>query len=102
MISLLSIRRADGSYYIEVHQPLSRKDSDNPQTMPIKLTDDFQAFLANPGVDKGRFKQSSRRSGLPVKVNVGENSETMGRDYQQLKPIAPFTITQPQPVFEGK
>ncbi|ETT01433.1 L,D-transpeptidase family protein [Providencia sp. PROV188] len=97
-------KEPDGSYYIEVHQPLSRKDSDDPQTMPIKLTEDFQAFLAsNPGIDKAKVQaELSRRSGLPVRVNVGDDSESMKRDYQQLKPIAPFTITQPQPVFEGE
>ncbi|WP_265497962.1 L,D-transpeptidase family protein [Providencia rustigianii] len=94
-------KEADGSYYIEVHQPLSRKETDDPQTMPIKLPDDLKVFLANEGIDKTLVEQElARRSGIPVRVNRDQNIDS-NRQYPKLKPIEPFKITQPQPVFEG-
>nr|WP_308227063.1 L,D-transpeptidase family protein [Providencia vermicola] len=112
-------KEPDGSYYIEVHQPLSKKATDDPQTMPIPLSDDFKRFLENEGIDKSLVeKELARRSGLPVKVNVeqgverqyepeyavngpekSEEASDQGH-YPELKPIDQFTITQPQPVYQ--
>ncbi|MBP6121123.1 MULTISPECIES: L,D-transpeptidase family protein [Providencia] len=100
-------KEADGSYYIEVHQPLSRKESDNPQTMPIKITDDFKRFLENEGIDKELVKKElTRRSGMPVRVNndqgVTEPVSDGENNTQELIPIEPFNISQPEPTYEGK
>ncbi|EMB3081186.1 L,D-transpeptidase family protein [Providencia sp. TYF-12] len=99
-------KEADGSYYIEVHQPLSRTSSDDPQTMPIKLSDDFKRFLENEGVDKGLVeKELARRSGMPVRVNNDQGNsipDTESQTQQGLVPIEPFSISQPEPIYDGK
>lgn len=98
-------KEADGSYYIEVHQPLSRSSKDDPQTMPIKLSDDFKRFLENEGVDKALVqKELARRSGMPVRVNndQGTNEPAHENQYEGLIPIEPFTISQPGPIYDGK
>ncbi|HEF8773674.1 L,D-transpeptidase family protein [Providencia manganoxydans] len=113
-------KEPDGSYYIEVHQPLSKKPSDDPQTMPIALSDDFKRFLENEEIDKALVeKELARRSGLPVKVNKGQDAEIQSQyepeyassedqqdesaneqgKYPELKPIDSFTISQPQPIY---
>jgi len=62
----------DGKRYIEVHQPLSRTEKDDPQTMPIVLTRDIKVFESNKETDKDVMNQAiTRRSGMPVLVNVG-------------------------------
>ncbi|MGG4662324.1 L,D-transpeptidase family protein [Providencia vermicola] len=98
-------KEADGSYYIEVHQPLSRSSHDDPQTMPIKLSDDFKRFLENEGVDKALVqKELARRSGMPVRINndQGTNEPVHENQYEGLTPIEPFTISQPGPIYDGK
>ncbi|MEQ4730805.1 MULTISPECIES: L,D-transpeptidase family protein [Providencia] len=98
-------KETDGSYYIEVHQPLSRTNNDDPQTMPIKLTDDFKRFLENEGVDKALVeKELARRSGMPVRVNndKGNSSSDSETQHEGLVPIEPFTISQPQPIYDHK
>ncbi|XZQ55482.1 MAG: L,D-transpeptidase family protein [Arsenophonus sp.] len=63
-------REPDNSYYIEVHQPLSENESDNPQTMPLIYSNSFKIFLQQPDIDKEIVIQAiARRSGMPVKVN---------------------------------
>ena len=98
-------KEADGSYYIEVHQPLSRSSHDDPQTMPIKLSDDFKRFLENEGIDKALVqKELTRRSGMPVRINndQGTNEPAHENQYEGLTPIKPFTISQPGPIYDGK
>ncbi|BEN30304.1 MULTISPECIES: L,D-transpeptidase family protein [Serratia] len=64
----------DGKRYVEVHQPLSRVESDDPQTMPIALSKAEKAFAADGQTDRAVFDSAVvRRSGMPVLVNVGEN-----------------------------
>uniref|UniRef100_A0A3B0LVR7 Putative L,D-transpeptidase YcfS n=1 Tax=Arsenophonus endosymbiont of Trialeurodes vaporariorum TaxID=235567 RepID=A0A3B0LVR7_9GAMM len=63
-------KEPDGSYYIEVHQPLSKRESDDPQTMPLVYSNEFKAFLQQPGIDQKLVVQAvARRSGMPVRVN---------------------------------
>lgn len=63
----------DGKRYIEVHQPLSRNDKDDPQTMPIALSANFKKFMKSENSDTALIKASiERRSGMPVLVNGGE------------------------------
>lgn len=62
----------DGKRYVEVHQPLSRVESDDPQTMPIALSKAEKAFAADGQTDRAVFDSAVvRRSGMPVLVNVG-------------------------------
>lgn len=63
----------DGKRYIEVHQPLSRTDKDDPQTMPIALTAAMKTFINSPQSDTALIKATlERRSGMPVLVSRGE------------------------------
>lgn len=60
----------DGRRYVEVHQPLSTNDWENPQTMPVAINATFASFIDNPGSDKGLIDQAiTRRAGYPVQVN---------------------------------
>ncbi|WMY95788.1 MAG: L,D-transpeptidase family protein [Arsenophonus sp.] len=63
-------KESDGSYYIEVHQPLSKTESDDPQTMPLIYSDEFKIFLEQEDIDRKLVDEVvARRSGMPVKVN---------------------------------
>lgn len=63
----------DGKRYVEVHQPLSRNDKDDPQTMPIALTAKSKAFINSQKSDTALIKEViARRSGMPVLVSSGE------------------------------
>lgn len=62
----------DGKRWIEVHQPLSHNENDDPQTMPIALSAAGRAFAADPQSDKAVIDAAlSRRSGMPVLVSEG-------------------------------
>ncbi|ATA21992.1 L,D-transpeptidase YcfS [Gibbsiella quercinecans] len=62
----------DGKRYVEVHQPLSRTEKDDPQTMPIALSSSKQAFVNDLQTDKTEFDSAmARRSGMPVLVSSG-------------------------------
>ncbi|MGY3112484.1 hypothetical protein ACVWYV_000715 [Pantoea eucalypti] len=63
----------DGKRYVEVHQPLSHSDKDDPQTMPIAITGDLKKFMKSEKSDSALIKASlTRRSGMPVLVSSGE------------------------------
>ncbi|CNE90307.1 L,D-transpeptidase family protein [Yersinia nurmii] len=62
----------DGKRYVEVHQPLSRTDNDDPQTMPIALSAGVKAFMANGETDTAVVESAIvRRSGMPVLASKG-------------------------------
>ena len=63
----------DGKRYIEVHQPLSNSEKDDPQTMPIPLSKQLKQFLNSKKSDTALIKAAlERRSGMPVLVSSGE------------------------------
>lgn len=63
----------DGKRYVEVHQPLSHSDKDDPQTMPIALSPAMKKFIKSPQSDSALIKAAlERRSGMPVLVSSGE------------------------------
>lgn len=63
----------DGKRYLEVHQPLSHSEKDDPQTMPIALTANGKKFVKSDKSDAEMIKQViERRSGMPVIVSQGE------------------------------
>ncbi|AHF77099.1 ErfK/YbiS/YcfS/YnhG family protein [Sodalis praecaptivus] len=63
----------DGKRYVEVHQPLSRSEKDDPQTSPIRFNARTAKFVAQPATDRVMVKQAvARRSGMPVLINNGE------------------------------
>ncbi|AWH87361.1 L,D-transpeptidase [Limnobaculum parvum] len=60
----------DGSRYVEIHQPLSKSENDNPQTKPIDIHPSIATFINNPSTDASRVNaEIERRSGLPLLVN---------------------------------
>lgn len=63
----------DGRRFVEVHQPLSRNDWENPQTVPIAVSATFAAFIDNPLSDKAQVDSAiTRRSGYPVLINAAQ------------------------------
>lgn len=79
----------DGKRYIEVHQPLSRTEKDDPQTMPIPLNAQLKSFMKSPKSDTALIKAAiERRSGMPVLVSSGETvSDENALPFQQ--PVQP-------------
>ncbi|MGL4683699.1 MAG: L,D-transpeptidase family protein, partial [Hafnia alvei] len=63
----------DGKRYVEVHQPLSRTEKDDPQTMHIALKPAAKKFADSQLTDRLVFDEAvKRRSGMPVIVNHGQ------------------------------
>jgi len=62
----------DGKRYVEVHQPLSRTEKDDPQTMPIAISSSLKKFKSSDETNKDVLTSAiERRSGMPVLVNTG-------------------------------
>ncbi|MFO6295899.1 L,D-transpeptidase family protein [Rahnella selenatireducens] len=65
----------DGKRYIEVHQPLSHTEKDDPQTKPILLTAAMKKFIKSDDTNAEIVKEAiKRRSGMPVVVSVGDKA----------------------------
>ncbi|WP_288654191.1 MULTISPECIES: L,D-transpeptidase family protein [Pantoea] len=63
----------DGKRYIEVHQPLSRSEKDDPQTQPLVRSTALKAFSRSAKSDSALIEEAmTRRSGMPVLVSSGE------------------------------
>ncbi len=61
----------DGKRYMEVHQPLSKNDNDDPQTMVIPFSASVQSFILDAQTDNvAAEKEVARRSGLPLDVTA--------------------------------
>lgn len=68
----------DGKRYIEVHQPLSHTEKDDPQTKPILLTAAMKKFIKSDDTNAEIVKEAiRRRSGMPVVVSVGDKATDM-------------------------
>lgn len=79
----------DGKRYVEVHQPLSHSDKDDPQTMPLALSPALKKFINSSDGDSELIKAAlERRSGMPVLVSSGEPVEG--------QKAAPEVAEQPQ------
>ncbi|WP_413724450.1 L,D-transpeptidase family protein [Sodalis sp. RH16] len=62
----------DGKRYMEVHQPLSRNDKDDPQTMHIALTPKVKKFIGDKASDKTVADEAIvRRAGMPILISSG-------------------------------
>lgn len=60
----------DGKRYVEVHQPLSRTEKDDPQTKPIIMDAKVAAFYRQTATNSQKVKSEiERRAGYPVQVN---------------------------------
>ncbi|AEX52655.1 L,D-transpeptidase [Rahnella aquatilis CIP 78.65 = ATCC 33071] len=83
----------DGKRYIEVHQPLSRTEKDDPQTKPIPLTAAMKKFIKHDDTNAEMVKEAiTRRSGMPVVVSVGDKAGDMSPVINQ-----PQTATSDEP-----
>ncbi|MFC0179077.1 L,D-transpeptidase family protein [Thorsellia kenyensis] len=59
----------DGRRYVEVHEPLSKREGEDTKTLPIPLNQSVKAFSTHPNTDTALFEeQYKRRSGLPTQV----------------------------------
>ncbi|MQL46979.1 L,D-transpeptidase family protein [Photorhabdus khanii] len=66
----------DGQRYIEVHQPLSKKEDDDPQTLQIIRSAGLNKFIDDNKTDKNIVEQAIvRRSGIPVRVSENTQPE---------------------------
>ncbi|RLM27038.1 peptidoglycan-binding protein [Brenneria alni] len=73
----------DGKRYVEVHQPLSKTDQDDPQTMPISINKKTKEFIDNDDTDaKAVADAIVRRSGMPILVNIGQDINTYQESMQ--------------------
>lgn len=94
----------DGKRYLEVHQPLSHNEKDDPQTMPLALTSAGKKFVRSDDSDTEMAKQViARRSGMPVLISAGEpvNENTplpavMQQSDSAASLTQPATLTQAQ------
>ncbi|BDH46151.1 murein transpeptidase [Salmonella enterica subsp. enterica serovar Choleraesuis] len=70
----------DGRRYIEVHQPLSTNDWENPQTVPIAVKANVGRFMDSPANSRAEIdKAMTRRAGYPIEVgNTGRSQPTQG------------------------
>lgn len=83
----------DGKRYVEVHQPLSRVDGDDPQTMPIAISSSLQKFIDDSQTDAQVVHNAiARRSGMPTLVTLGEVATQ-----QESAAVAPQVEPQTQP-----
>ncbi|NDL63085.1 L,D-transpeptidase family protein [Acerihabitans arboris] len=85
----------DGKRYIEVHQPLSRNDRDDPQTMRIAYSAKVKTFLNDPATDRAVADQAIvRRSGMPVLISTGEAVDRLPADAPAVQSVkTPVTAT---------
>ncbi|MCS3430488.1 L,D-transpeptidase [Klebsiella sp. BIGb0407] len=63
---------ADGSRWIEVHEPLSRNraEFESNKKVPLPMAQTLQKMSAEPTVDATTFNEAlTRRSGMPVRVD---------------------------------
>ncbi|CFQ38423.1 L,D-transpeptidase family protein [Yersinia aleksiciae] len=103
----------DGKRYVEVHQPLSRVDSDDPQTMPIAISSSLRKFIDDSQTDAQVVQNAIvRRAGMPVIVSVGEaateqapaavapQSEPQTEEQQPTEQSTP-KLVQPGPVYSA-
>ena len=90
----------DGKRYVEVHQPLSHTEKDDPQTIKIALSAGLKKFAHSNESDTALFKQAlARRSGMPVLINDGEAID----EHTPLPAIlAAQTPAQPESTEAGK
>ncbi|WP_313049402.1 L,D-transpeptidase LdtE [Atlantibacter subterraneus] len=87
----------DGKRYVEVHQPLSKNDWDNPQTLPIAINAAFGQFIDDGRTDSMAVDNAiTRRAGYPVDVS-GMQSQPSG-----LTPVAPIQSVKAQPQDAAK
>jgi L,D-transpeptidase YcfS len=86
----------DGKRYVEVHQPLSRVDSDDPQTMSIEISSSLQKFIDDSQTDAQVVQDTIvRRAGMPILVTAGE-TVVAPQDEEAIP-----RLVQPGPVYSA-
>ncbi|CDL80830.1 L,D-transpeptidase family protein [Xenorhabdus szentirmaii] len=103
----------DGKRYVEVHQPLSQKEMDDPQSMPMTRSEGLMKFIEQQGTDEVLVDQAIiRRSGMPTMVNKGleknnqEDEKILGpidireEIASEIKPVKVIPLRQPGPIYQ--
>lgn len=83
----------NGKRYVEVHQPLSKQETDDPQILPIPRSEGLMEFIADSKTNEILVDQAMiRRSGMPVEVNIGQVSKSQ-KEPEILGPIENGEVT---------
>jgi len=86
----------DGRRYVEVHQPLSRNDWENPQTVPIEISASFGSFIDNSMSDKAQVDSAiARRAGYPVLVNAPQGVPSQPVNITPIQSVSTSTGGKP-------
>ena len=86
----------DGRRYVEVHQPLSRNDWENPQTVPIAISASFGSFIDNPMSDRAQVDSAiARRAGYPVLVNAPQGVPSQPVNITPIQSVRTTTGSRP-------
>ncbi|MGB7799928.1 L,D-transpeptidase LdtE [Buttiauxella sp.] len=86
----------DGRRYVEVHQPLSRNDWENPQTVPIEISASFGTFIDNAMSDKAQVDSAiARRAGYPVLVNATQGVPSQPVNITPIQSVSTSTGGKP-------
>ncbi|MGJ0623186.1 L,D-transpeptidase family protein [Xenorhabdus bovienii] len=104
-----------GKRYVEIHQPLSDKQTDDPQTRPIQRTEGLVKFINNRETDAVLVDQEIiRRSGIPVLVNKGivlsnQEEQEVSRPIEireeathGVNPVKLPPLNQPSPIYQAE
>jgi lipoprotein-anchoring transpeptidase ErfK/SrfK len=79
----------DGKRYIEVHQPLSHSDKEDPQTLPIALLPAIKKFIKSEGTDRSMVKKAlNRRSGMPIIVSEGSVANIRSEPHNGIQSVS--------------
>lgn len=95
----------DGKRYVEVHQPLSRSERDDPQVLPIVLNGRLSTFAASPLTERAAFDGAmARRSGMPVLVSHAAplSNEASTNVLASASAPAPIDAAIPEAVLDGR
>ncbi|KLU15244.1 MULTISPECIES: L,D-transpeptidase family protein [Xenorhabdus] len=101
----------DGKRYVEVHQPLSNKETDDPQTMPVPRSEGLVGFVNHRETDEFLVDQAIiRRAGVPVQVNIelttnSQAEKAILRSIEdvagpEIKPAKIPPLNQPRPIYQ--
>lgn len=91
----------DGRRYVEVHQPLSQNDWDNPQTMPIAINATFGRFIDDAGTDTMAVDNAiTRRAGVPVVVSAMQSAPQVITPVNSIQSVK--TAPQPAPITQAE
>lgn len=91
----------DGKRYVEVHQPLSQNDWDNPQTLPIAINASFGRFIDDAATDAMAVDNAiTRRAGVPVVVSAMQSAPKTVAPVNSMQSVK--ATPQPAPITQAE